>query len=508
MPGNRRRRALHLGLAAAATCWALAPAGTAQAQPVVLKNGRIIPVVGEEVRKGSIVIKGGRITAIGPADKVEEPFDAKVYDCTGKVLFPGMIDAHTAGGLDVPNESAPITPFLNVADAIDPSQMFFEDSLRDGVTAIHVMQGENTAIGGLSRVVRPIGMTPAEMTIAPDTALKICITPKSGFDRMMQMATLREAFRKLADDMEQLAEKRYEEKLKEDGKPLDVPPDEARKRGKELVRMEDVPEKDRTLLLLTQGKMASFIYCRNAMDVAPAIKLAKENGFFDRCVLVVGTECYKAVDEIKKAGRPVVLDAELYHRETHPITGEEKKTFVPGVFDKAGVPFVLQRQRGASLGERYLWYQAARCVREGISRQKAVEAITLNAARAVGLEKRLGSLETGKDGSVLVLSGDPLDVQTWVEQGFIEGVLVYERDKDIRLKELLSTPKEELKGPGPTRPADEETSRPASGEDEDEGDRRVGGNDDEDDAPRSPPERRRPGGRRPPRPDEGGDDDE
>jgi len=473
---------------------------TAMAQPLVLKNGHIIPVVGDEIRKGSIVIKSGKIVAIG--EKVDEPFDAKVIDCSGKVLFPGMIDAHTSGGLDQPNENPAVTPFLNVYDAIDPSQLFFEDSLRDGVLAIHVSQGENTAIGGLSRVVRPIGMTPAEMTIAPDVALKISVSPKAGFDRMMQMATLREAFRKLADEMDQLAEKRYEEKLKEDKKPLDVPPDEARKRGKELVRMEDVAENNRNLLLLTQGKLGAFVYCRNAMDVAPAIKLAKDNGFFDRMVFLLGTECFKAVEEIKKSGRPVVLDAELFHRETDPITGEEKKTFVPSVFDKAGVPYALLRQRGASLGERYLWYQAARCVREGIKREKALESITINAAKSLGLEKRLGSLEKGKDGSVVVLSGDPLDVQTWVEKGFIEGVHVYNRSEDIRLRELLSTPKEELKGPGETQPASAEASRPASQE-----------TDKAESAPESDRvdsdrgERRRPTSRRRPPPDEDEDDE-
>ena len=290
-------------------------------------------------------------------------------------------------------------------------------------------------------------MTPDQMTIAADVALKMSITPKSGFDRMMQMATLREAFRKLADDMEQLAEKKYEDSLREKDKPLDVSPDEARKRGKELLTDEDVPRKNRNLLQLTRGKLPVFVYCRNAMDVAPAVKLAKANGFFDQTVLVLGTECYKAVDELEKAGRPVVLDGNLIHRETDPVTGVEKETFVPKVFDKADLTFALQRRPGASLGERYLWYQAARCVRDGLDRDKALKTITLYPAQMIGLADRLGSLEVGKDANILVLSGDPLDAQTWVERGFIEGVQVYDRDKDIRLKQLLSSPKEEMKGP-------------------------------------------------------------
>lgn len=425
----------------------------ASAQTVFLEGARVVPVVGRPLNKANILIKDGKIAEIGP--DVKAPFDAKVYDLAGKTLFPGMIDVHTGGGgIDRANESPPVTPFLNVYDAIDPSQLYFEDALRDGVLALHVTQANDCAIGAMSRVVRPIGMTPAEMTIAADVALKMSITPKRGFDRMMQMATLREAFRKLADDMEQLAEKKYEDSLREQDKPLDVPPDEARKRGRELLKAEDVPRKDRNLLRLTRGKLPVFVYCGSAMDVAPAVRLARDNGFFDRTVLVLGSECYKAVDELAKAGRPVVLDANLVHRETDPVTGEEKETFVPKVFDKAGLTYALQRRRGASLGERYLWYQAARCVREGISRDQALKAITLYPAQMTGLADRMGSLEVGKDANILVLSGDPLDAQTWVEHAFIEGVHVYDRDEDIRLKQLLSSPEEEMKGPDGSKPDD------------------------------------------------------
>ncbi len=444
-----------------AAIFTAAVGGRAVAQTIVLEGGRIIPVSGETIKKGSILIRGSKILAVGKT--VEVPFDAKVIDVSGKTLFPGMIDVHVAGlGLDRPNENVPVAPFLNVYDAIDPSLLFFEDALRDGIAVLHLMQGNDCVIGGLSRVVHPIGMTPDEMTIVPDLAIKIAITPKTGFDRMLQMATLREAFLKFADDMERLAEERYEEKLRDEKKDLDVPPAVARERGRALIRDEDIPDKDRNLLLLTRGKLPAFIYCGRAMDVPRAIKIAKDNGFFERCVLVLGSECYKAVDVLKEAGRPVVLDAELIHRETDPITGKEIETFVPGVMDEAGVTFALQRRSGTSLGERYLWYQAARCVREGISRAAALEAITLRPAQMLGLGDRFGTLEPGKDASILVLSGDPLDSQTWVEKVIIEGVPVYDKAEDIRLKKLFATPEEELggaagdadeKSPGTSKPA-------------------------------------------------------
>lgn len=438
---------------ACAAIAALAFGRSAGAQTILLQGGKIIPVVGDTIDKGDVLIKNGFIEGVG--EKVDAPFNATVVDCTDKVIFPGMFDAHTWRGMDQPNESPPVTPFLNVYDAIDPSQLFFEDSLRDGVLAIHIVPGNDTVIGGLSRVVHPIGLTPDEMTTAEDVALKLSITPKRGFDRMRQMATFREAFRKLDEDMANLAGKAYEDKLRDEGKDLDVPPDEAQKRGRELLKPEDVPDKDRNLLLLTQGKIRAFIYCEKAMDVDTGIRLAKKHGFFDKSVFVLGTEAYKAADSLKKAGRPVVLDAQLLHKEKDPLTGEEEETFVPKVIDDAGVKFALQRNWGTSLGERYLWYQAARCVREGVSREHALKAITLWPAEMTGLDKRLGSLEVGKDANVLVLTGDPLDMQSWVDKAYVEGVPVYEKSEDIRLKRLFSRPSEEL---GPSTAANGEAA--------------------------------------------------
>jgi imidazolonepropionase-like amidohydrolase len=402
---------------------------------LALEGGRIIPVVGEVVPKGTILIEHGKITAIG--QKVDIPYDAMVVDVSGKVLLPGPIVAHTSSGLDRSNENLPVTPFLDVYDALDPSSLYFEDSLRDGHLAIHVSQGDSCVIGGLSRVVRPIGRTTDEMTIQPTLALKLCTSPKSGYDRMTQMATMRETFLELDYYLENLAEKRYEEKLKEEKKDIDVSPEEARKRGADLIRDEHLDDKHRNLVKLTEGRLDAWIYCGSAMDVAPAIHTAKENGFLDRTVLVLGTTAYRAAEELKKAGRPVVLSSTLVHQERHPITGELSETFVPKVIHDAGLLYALLPSESSSVAERYLTYQAARCVRHGIPRQAALEAITLNPAKMLGVEDRLGSLEVGKAAYIAVLSGDPLDFNSWVEKAYIEGILAYDRQSDVRLKELI-----------------------------------------------------------------------
>lgn len=427
---------ISLNCLAAVTLFASAAVGAPPAK-VVLKGGRIIPIVGDEIARGAILIEHGRVTAVGPEDDVQVPFDAMEVDCTGKVLMPGMIDPHSARGLDIPNENIPVTPFLNVYDSIDPSRLFFEDSLRDGVTSVHVMVGDQCVIGAVSRVVRPIGLSVDEMTVQPDVALKFSISPRSGSDRMTQMSLMREAFYDLDDAVQKLAEKKYEDSLKRDDKKIDVGPAEARKRGMELIEDSDYDDRHYNLVRARRGDLGCWFYCGAATDVAPAITFATEQKLIDRTVLVLGSETYKAVAELKKAGRPIVLDADLTHRERDELTGKIKETFVPRVFHDVGLEFALQNNPNASMAERYFNYQAAVCVRNGIPRDVALKAITLTPAKFLGLDDRLGSIEKGKTANIVIFSGDPLDFNSWVDMVYIDGIRAYERSKDPRLEELL-----------------------------------------------------------------------
>jgi imidazolonepropionase-like amidohydrolase len=430
---------------------------------VALQGGRIIPVVGSGIAKGTILIEHGRITAVG--EQVEIPYDAVVVDVSGKVLLPGMIDAHSARGLDIPNENLPVTPYVDVYDALDPSRLYFEDALRDGITSIHTIVANDCVIGGLSRAIRPIGLTPDEMTLQAPVALKLSVAPKRGSDRMVQMALLRETFLELADYLEDLAEKKYEESLEKEDKKIDVGPDEARKRGKPLIKTEDYDDKHRNLIKLTRGELDAFVFCGRAGDIGRAVAVAKDNGFFDRSVFVLGADCFKAVKELKAAGRPVVLDPQLLYRERDPITGEIEETFAPRVFAEAGLSFSLLPHPDNSLSERYLNYQAARCVRNGIPRQTALEAITINPAKALGIADRVGSLEVGKIADLVIFSGDPLDFSSWVDLVYINGIRAYDRQTDVRLKQLLGDEpaevmKEETPPDKPDEADDDQSNRP------------------------------------------------
>jgi imidazolonepropionase-like amidohydrolase len=435
----------------------LAAAAPAAAQSAALRGGTVVNPDGLRVENAIVVIENGRVTAVGP--DVPIPADAIVHEAAGKVLFPGMILAHAQNGLDVPNENVPVAPFVNVYDAIEPNSMEWEECLRSGIATVHVIQGNNTVIGGLSRIVKPVGDMVEPMTVRADFAIKISITPRSGFNRMSQMAELRRAFEDLKQHVNDVAERRYEEERKKKDEKVLVPPDEAAKEGMQYVALEDLDARWRTLWRVSKGEIPLFVHCDRASDVVRGVEWLKETKLLEKTTFVVGTEAFKVVNELKAAsqasGRPVILSGALVHKETDPRTGKDEETFVPKIFADADVKFVLQASGFGFTAEGQLWYQAARCVREGVPREKALNAITQWAAEAIGMGDLLGSIAAGRWGNVAVLSGDPLAQTSYVEKLLIEGVQVYDRATDRRLKELLTGEEQP-----PAQPRSEDAAAP------------------------------------------------
>ena len=160
---------------------------------------------------------------------------------------------------------------VSPADAIDPSKRYFEEALRGGILSVHACQGNNTVISAVSRVVRPIGLTVAEMTVRADGGVKISFAPKRGYDRSAQMAILRETFAELDRYLEGLAEKLYEEDLKKKGEKLEVGPDEAAKKGKDLITLARIDDRHRNLVRLRKGRLDVFAWCAPRSEEIHAI---------------------------------------------------------------------------------------------------------------------------------------------------------------------------------------------------------------------------------------------
>lgn len=384
---------------------------------LAVEAGRIITIAGKDIKNGVILIEDGTIKAVGT--DVEIPWDAFVIEAKDQVVMPGFVMAHTSSGLDRENENMPEVPFISTFDSIDPISTFFEDSLRDGVVAMLVLPGNNTLLGGTGTIVKPYGRTVEAMLIKRYAGLKISLQPSPNTSRMGHMQRFRRYVSDLKDYLEEYEQRKAD--AKEEKKPFD----------------EEIDVTKQSMVDLLNKKLTAFIYCDRAADVPKAIEIQKTHEL--NTVLVLGPDCYKAAGLIAKSKLPVILDPELIVWETNEQTNEEEMKVIPMIFHKAGVKFAFQTDT-SQYGRRYLWYQAATAVKYGMKREEALKSITLYPSQFIGVDNRLGSIETGKEATMVFLTGDPLDAQSWVDQVMIAGEIVYERAKDERLKKLLEPP--------------------------------------------------------------------
>jgi imidazolonepropionase-like amidohydrolase len=434
--------ALTLGLVA------LAPDAHAGNGKIAIKAGRVITMAGPDIVNGIITIEDGRITNVSADAKAA--WDAEVLDQPGLVAFPGWVEAHSNRGMDRPNENIPVAPFLDVRDSIDPISFYFEDSLRAGVLTINVQQGNACVIGGQGMVVKPFGLTIEQMLVKHGSGLKLGAGARPGRARATQAQELRKAFVELRQYLEKLVQdkkdgkdyarrealyqgKDLEKEENKKGRALDskatwtVP-------GLEMIPRGEIDDQKEPLLRLVEGKIPAFFYCDSGSSVRLALDVARANGFLANTVLVLEGDSWKAADVIAEAGVPCVLSPNLMYVERDPVTGKETETFLPKVFSEKKIRFALQSINSSA---QSLWFQAAQCVAHGLERSAALEAATRVPADILRLGNRVGSLEKGKDGNVVLLSGDPLSVRSTVQYVVLGGNLVYDRSKDVRMKHLI-----------------------------------------------------------------------
>ena len=389
----------------------------APAQETIIRNARVIAISGPDQEKADVRIVDGRIAEIAPSLPAAPPRTA-VIDARGRTLMPAYVLAHTSEGLDRANEAMDVTPFVSVLDAVDPTLPFFDNMLRDGVYTVNVMPGDRTVVGGMGRVLRPVGRIVEEMTIVAEPGLKISMFPPQG-NRASHLAKLRAVL----DDARRHHEAR---ELAVDTRPT----------GNFAVDLEamQIERRKEALVRLVKGRLPAFVSCESSGDVLRALDLAKEFGLDLRFVLQPGT--WRAAKHLADAKAKVILTTDFVAEETDPETGKATRRILPKILHDAGVEFAVTTAQ-TSLGHRYLWYQASLLVRHGVPREVALKSVTLTPARILGLEASRGSIEVGKDADLLLLTDDPLSGRAWVDVGVADGKVVYERVKDRRLAELL-----------------------------------------------------------------------
>jgi imidazolonepropionase-like amidohydrolase len=388
-----------------------------QAQAIAVKAKKIYTVSGGVIEDGVILIQDGKIQEVIAGAEI--PWNVDVVDYSEKIIIPGMVEAHVARGYDEANETNPLTPFVTVLDNIDTSHDTFLSALKDGVTTLHIMPGNNTIIGGKGAVVKSVGLVVEDMLLIPDSGLKVSVVGTPAQTRMGVMAQLRRYFNETKEYMEQQKkESRSEEKM------VATP---GSFRSPERVKYDAVVD-------LLEGRYKAYVYCQRPSDVIRAQSLSEKFGF--QAVYLLGSECHKAADFIAEKKLDVILDPELIYFDRDPLTEKVEKIDVVRVFHKKGVRFALLSDP-ERVHTRSLSYQGMRAIGSGLSIEEALQAVTLIPARILGADDIIGSIDKGKLASFAVLDDDPFKLSTKVEFVYIDGKLVYDRAKDEELKKLM-----------------------------------------------------------------------
>ena len=392
-----------------------AASAIAQERPTAFINARIIPIVGAPIEQGILIVRNGKITAVGDARTVRLSSDVVTVDMAGKTIMPGLVDTHShAGSPAGADGSAPIQPDVRILDSVNARAMSFQRVQSGGITTVNVMPGSGHLDSGQTLYLKvrddankiddlliydKDGKYAGGIKFANGTnPMRTGGGPFPG-TRAKSAALVREQFIKARE---------YRDKVKAAGN------DKSKLPSRDLA-MEALVE-------VLEGKKVVHFHTHRHDDVMTALRLQKEFGF--RIVLQHVSEAWKVADEIAKAKAPasiIFIDSPGGKLETMDIDFRNG-----AALEKAGALVGFHTDDGIT-DSRWFLRSGGLAVRAGMSRDKALYALTMAGAIMLDLQDRVGSLETGKDADFIVLSGDPLSVYTHVLQTWVEGKKVFDR---------------------------------------------------------------------------------
>ena len=379
---------------------------------LLIKNGILCNPAKTKPAVTDILIKNGKFAKIAKSIPVKKGMT--VIDAKGKYIYPGMVDAHCHTGLsdfatnyhDYNEYCDPLTPQLRAIDAFNPLDESIKRTALGGVTTFATGPGSSNVLGGTFMVIKPLpgGKVVDKMVINPAVAMKAafgenprrCYAGKGISSRMTTASMLREMLFKA---------KEYANKI-----------DKAKKEKK------DAPGFDmklNALLPVIRGEMTLKVHAHQANDILTAVRIAKEFNLkmtLDHC-----TEGHLIADELAELGYPVAIGLTMGF--PHKIELREKSFVTPGILAKAGCLVSIITDADV-MEQSYLPLMAAQAINAGMDPLDAFKAVTINPAKMLGLEDRIGSVEEGKDADFLITSGDPIGdfARDVIERVFINGV--------------------------------------------------------------------------------------
>jgi imidazolonepropionase-like amidohydrolase len=387
-------------------------------------GGRVVPVEGEPLEGGTVLLRDGKIAAVsGPGFAV--PAGTDVVDAAGKWVLPGFIDAHAHVGVheegegwagqDTNEKSEPVTAHVRALDAINPADQGFRDAIGGGVLAVNVNPGSANPIGGQTAAIKCWGRTVDEMVLRSPAGLKSALgeNPKRVYGernetpttRLGTAALIRGAF---------VAAQNYQAKLaaSASGGSSGVVERDLKLEALSLVLRREIPWRQ---------------HCHRADDIATAMRIAGEFGY--ELVIDHGTEAHLLAGQIAAASIPVVIGPLFTSRSKVEL--RHRSLANPGKLAAAGVTIAITTDHPV-VPIHFLIHQATLAVKEGLDPVTALRAVTINPASIIGCADRLGSLTVGKDADVVIWSGDPLDVMSRAERAYVNGREIYRYDYERR----------------------------------------------------------------------------
>lgn len=380
---------------------------------VFIHDGQIKTMAGREFR-GSILITDGKIKALG--EELNAPADAQVIEAQGRLVLPGFIDAHCHVGIaeeiyreegeDSNEMTEPVTPEMRALDGINPEDEGFRDARKGGITTVFTGPGSGNVIGGTSLVMKTAGRVIDKMVLRQPAGLKIAFgeNPKTVYSEQKKMPMTRMAVAALLRQALVDAQT-YKEKLKAGKK-------DAEKKPERDLGME-------TMVQVLERKIPLRAHAHRADDIMTALRIAKEFGV--DIVIEHCTEGHKIAEELAEYGCPAVVGPLLTNRAKVELKDKSFKT--PGILAKAGVKIAIMTDHPVvPLEELPLCVGLA--VRDGLDPEEGLKAITVNAAEILGVSDRVGSLEVGKDGDLVIWSEHPFHTMARPEIVLIDGKVV------------------------------------------------------------------------------------
>jgi imidazolonepropionase-like amidohydrolase len=373
----------------------------------------VIPVAGAEIPDGTVIVHQGRIVAVGPRASVAIPANAERRDLAGKVLMPGLVDSHShVGEVAGADGTAPIQGDVRTIDAINVRAASIKKARAGGITTVNVMPGSGHLMSGQTTYLKlRDGGTIDDLLLCTDPLRQICggmkmangtnprrAAPFPG-TRAKSAALVRARF---------IAAQEYQAKVRAAG-------DDATKRPARDLELEALVE-------VLEGRRVVHHHTHRHDDILTVLRLKEEFGF--RLVLQHVSEGWKVAREIAAAGVPssvIVIDAPGGKLEAVDLSFDTGR-----MIDEAGGLVGFHTDDGIT-DSRVFLRSAALAVRHGMSRAKALAAMTSANAQMMDLQDRVGTLEVGKDADLVILSGDPLSVYSLVLETWIEGRNVFDR---------------------------------------------------------------------------------